>query len=204
MRLQRGITDLTLNMQNPMNPPHPPATPNDLFVIFDNLGIATQTVAHAPLFTVEEARALRGDIPGFHSKNLFLKDKKGTLFLVVAQERALIDLKRLHEALGASGRVSFGSAELLREVLGVEPGSVTPFAVLNDLAGRVNVVLDINLLSGPPVNFHPLINTMTTGIEPDDLLRFLRAAGHPPRILALPAPEIADEQPLQEQPQPCI
>lgn len=178
-----------------MNAPRMPATPNDLFVVFDTLGIATQTVTHPPLFTVEEARALRGDIAGFHSNNLFLKDKKGTLFLVVANETALIDLKRLHVTLGASGRVSFGSAGLLRSVLGVEPGSVTPFAVLNDREGRVNVVLDIDLLVGPPLNFHPLINTMTTGIEAIDLLRFLRATGHPPRILKLPAAEAGLELP---------
>jgi Ala-tRNA(Pro) deacylase len=166
-----------------------PATPNDLFVILDKLDIATETRTHAPMFTVEESRALRGNMPGLHSKNLFLKDKKGALFLVVAHESTRIDLKRIHETMNASGRVSFGSADLLHDVLGVEPGSVTPFAVLNDTAGKVSVVLDINLLMGPALNFHPLINTMTTSLEAEDLLRFLRATGHPPRILELPAPE---------------
>ena len=111
-----------------------PATPADLFAFLDRLGIAHRTVSHPPLFTVEQSRALRGAIPGGHTKNLFLKDKKGALFLVVALEDAAIDLKVLHRHLGASGRFSFGSAELLRETLGVEPGAVTPFCAINDTA----------------------------------------------------------------------
>ncbi len=107
-------------------------TPDDLFAALDRLGIAHPTVKHPPLFTVEQSRELRGQIPGGHTKNLFLRDKKGALFLVVALEDAVIDLKGLHRVLGATGRFSFGSADLLREVWGVSPGSVTPFGAIND------------------------------------------------------------------------
>jgi Ala-tRNA(Pro) deacylase len=159
-----------------------PATPADLLAMLDRLGFAHSTVKHPPLFTVEESQALRGQIPGGHTKNLFLKDKKGALFLVVAAEDAKIALGQLHRRLGASGRFSFGSPDLLREALGVEPGSVTPFAAMNDPAGRVTVVLDAAMLRHATLNYHPLSNTMTTTIGRDDLLGFLRATGHEPRI----------------------
>ena len=162
-----------------------PATPDELFAYLDRLGIAHPTVTHAPAFTVEEARAHRGQISGGHTKNLFLKDKKDALFLVVALEDAAIALKSLHRVLGASGRFSFGSAELMRATLGVEPGAVTPFAVLNDVAARVSVVLDAAMMEHAVLNYHPLRNTMTTAIARDDLVRFLAATGHPPRILAV-------------------
>jgi Ala-tRNA(Pro) deacylase len=163
-------------------------TPHDLFGRLRELGIETETREHEAVFTVAESQKLRGAIPGAHSKNLFLKDRKGRLFLVVAQDEAEIDLKRLHETIGAAGRVSFGSAELLREALGVEPGSVTPFAAINDLRQQVTVVLDENLLRHERMNFHPLVNTMTTGIAGADLLAFLRATGHEPLVTRLPAP----------------
>jgi len=162
-----------------------PATPDDLFAYLDRLGIAHATVRHPPLFTVEESRALRGTIPGGHTKNLFLKDKKGALYLVVALEDAAIELKSLHRHLGANGRFSFGSADLLREALGVEPGAVTPFAAINDTIGRVAVVLDAAMMEHGTLNYHPLRNTMTTAIAREDLVRFLEATGHAPRILAL-------------------
>jgi len=164
-----------------------PASPDDLFAFLDRLGIGHHTVSHPPLFTVEESQALRGTIPGGHTKNLFLRDKKGTLFLVVALEDAVIELRSLHRRLGASGRFSFGSADLLREALGVEPGAVTPFAAINDTAGRVTVVLDDAMMERETLNYHPLRNTMTTSIGRDDLLRFLEATGHPPRITPLAA-----------------
>jgi Ala-tRNA(Pro) deacylase len=165
-----------------------PATPEDLFAYLDKLGIAHATVRHAAAFTVEDAQALRGEIAGAHTKNLFLKDKKDALFLVVALENAAIELKSLHRRLGASGRFSFGSAELLRATLGVEAGAVTPFAAINDPAARVRVVLDAAMMEHATLNFHPLRNTMTTSIGRDDLIRFLTAAGHPPRILPLADP----------------
>ena len=124
-----------------------PATPDQLFAALDALAIKHTTVKHPPLFTVEQSRALRGQIPGGHTKNLFLRDKKDALFLVVAEEEADIDLKGLHRLLGASGRFSFGSADLLREVWGVEPGAVTPFGAINDTAGRVTVVLDAAMMA---------------------------------------------------------
>ena len=151
----------------------------------DRLGIAHPTVTHPPLFTVEQSQALRGAIPGGHTKNLFLKDKKGALFLVTALEDAAIELKSLHRRLGASGRFSFGSADVLLETLGVEPGAVTPFGAINDTAGRVTVVLDAELMRHTTVNAHPLVNTMTTSIGRDDLVRFLESTGHPPRIVAV-------------------
>jgi Ala-tRNA(Pro) deacylase len=162
-----------------------PASPDDLFAYLDSLGIAHQTVRHPPVFTVEEARARRGQVSGGHTKNLFLRDKKGALFLVVAPEDAAIELKSLHRLLGASGRFSFGSAELMRETLGVEPGSVTPFAVINDKAVRVTVVLDAAMMAHELLNFHPLVNTGTTTIAREGFLRFLEATGHRPRIEAV-------------------
>jgi Ala-tRNA(Pro) deacylase len=165
-----------------------PATPAELFAFFDRLGIAAKTYDHVPVFTVAESQAIKGTIPGGHSKNLFVKDKKGRIFLIVAHAETRIDLKRLHETIGASGRLSFGSADLLREVLGVEPGAVTPFGLINDREGRVSVVLDAALMAHEPINFHPLVNSRTTGVSRADLLAFLRATGHEPRVLALPAP----------------
>src|SRR5438874_13013725 len=108
-----------------------PATPADLFAYLDQLGILHRTVRHPPLFTVEQSQALRGTIPGGHTKNLFLKDKKDSVFLVVAPEDARVDLKTLDHKLGAS-RFSFGSAALLEELLGVTPGAVTAFGAIND------------------------------------------------------------------------
>jgi Ala-tRNA(Pro) deacylase len=161
-----------------------PATPDDLFAFLDQLAIAHRTVTHPPLFTVEQSRELRGTIPGAHTKNLFLKDKRDTVFLVVAPEDAAIDLKTLHHRLGA-GRFSFGSANLMQELLGVTPGAVTPFGAINDVGRRVNVVLDAALMRAAIVNAHPLVNTMTTSLAGEDLVKFLEATGHPPRIAAV-------------------
>jgi Ala-tRNA(Pro) deacylase len=165
-----------------------PASSSDLFALLDKLGIAHATVSHPPLFTVEQSQALRGSIPGGHTKNLFLRDKKGALFLVTALEDAAIELKSLHRRLGASGRFSFGSAELMRETLGIEPGAVTPFAAMNDHERRVTVVLDATLMRHDTINCHPLVNTMTTSIGRADLVRFLEATGHPPRIEPIAEP----------------
>jgi Ala-tRNA(Pro) deacylase len=133
-----------------------PSTPGDLFAFLDRLEIPYSTVSHPPLFTVEQSRELRGTIPGGHTKNLFLRDKRGACYLVVASEDATIDLKGLHRRLGAKGRFSFGSADALQELLGVEPGSVTPFAAINDIAGKVVVVLDSAMLAHELLNYHPL------------------------------------------------
>jgi Ala-tRNA(Pro) deacylase len=160
-----------------------PATPEDLFAFLARLGIETVTVEHPPLFSVEESRHLRGEIPGTHTKNLFLVDRKDRLFLLSADESAAIDLKQLHRKIGASGRLSFGKAEVMRAALGVEPGAVTPFAAMNDAGNRVTVVIDRALLARDPLNFHPLVNTRTTRIFAADLLRFLQAAGHAPQVI---------------------
>jgi Ala-tRNA(Pro) deacylase len=162
-----------------------PATPAELFACLDSLGIAHKTVIHPPVFTVEEGRELRGAVEGGHTKNLFLRDKKGTVFLVVALENAVIELKALHRLLGATGRFSFGSPELMRELIGVEPGSVTPFSVINDKTGRVTVVLDAAMMEHKVLNYHPLVNTGTTTISDQGLLKFLEATGHKPRIEAI-------------------
>jgi Ala-tRNA(Pro) deacylase len=167
-----------------------PLTPDQLFARLDALGIVHRTYTHPPVFTVAEAVSLRGQLPGGHCKSLFLKDKKGGLWLVVALEERRIDLKRLAERLGAP-RFSFGNAELLFDVLGVRPGSVTPFALVNDTAGRVAVVLDKGMLEHDPLNYHPLENDRTTAIAPADLLRFIEDCGHRPRVADLTAVEPA-------------
>ena len=148
------------------------------------LGIQSKTVRHPPVFTVEEAKALRGSLPGAHIKNLFLRNKKGEMWLVTCLEDRQVDLKALGTALGA-GRFSFGSAERLMTYLGVLPGAVTPFAVINDTEGKVRMVLDKGILGNDPVNAHPLVNDMTTALESRDLIRFLEAEKHPPQILDL-------------------
>lgn len=157
-------------------------TPDTLLTYLDGLGIAHKTMTHPPVFTVEQAKTLRGEIAGAHTKNLFLRDKKNALYLVVALESSQVDLKGLHRVLGANGRFSFGSSDLLREVWGVEPGSVTPFGAVNDTEGRVTVVLDAAMMEHDTLNYHPLLNSMTTSITRDDLVKFLKATGHPPRI----------------------
>jgi Ala-tRNA(Pro) deacylase len=163
-------------------------SPDDLFAFLDRLGIRHATVQHPPLFTVGESQFLRGQIAGGHTKNLFLKDKRGALFLVTTLEEAEIDLRSLHRRLGASGRFSFGSAEQMLATLGVEPGSVTPFGALNDTGRHVTVVLDAAMMAHQTLNFHPLVNTMTTSIGRDDLVRFLAATGHTARIEPVAAP----------------
>lgn len=168
-----------------------PATPADLFARLDRLGIAYTTVSHPPLFTVEQSRALRGSIPGGHTKNLFLRDKRGAYYLVVALEDAVIDLKSLAGKIGASGRLSFGSAQAMGVLLGVAPGAVTPFGVMNDHGGRVTAVLDAAMLAQEVLNYHPLVNTMTTTISPNGLLEFLTSTGHEPRVAAVAAEPLA-------------
>lgn len=165
-----------------------PARPDDLFAYFDALGIETATHEHAPVFTVDEAKQLRGQLPGAHCKSLYLRDKKGVEFLVVCLEDRRLDMKALAGVIGA-GRLSFGSAERLRARLGVEPGSVTPFAALNDrgdgTGARVRVVLDAEMMRAPLANYHPLVNSRTTAIRPADLLRFLAATGHAAAVVDL-------------------
>src|SRR5688572_29653026 len=156
----------------------------ELFALLERLGIETTTHHHPPVFTVEEAKQHRGDLPGAHVKNLFLEDKKDALFLVVAREDTPIDLKSLKEKLG-SKHLSFASASLLMELLGVEPGAVTPFGVIHDRERRVKVAIEKRLLDESPLNFHPLDNAATTAIRAEDFLRFLRETGHEPALIEL-------------------
>jgi len=156
-----------------------------LFARLEELGIAATTVEHAPMFTVEQSQALRGTIPGAHTKNLFLKDKDGRMVLVVAKEDTCVDLKALAQRLGL-GRFSFGKPALLQDVLGIEPGSVTAFALINETSRQLAaVVVDEALMGFAEVNCHPLVNSATTRIATRDLVRFMEACGHDPLVLAL-------------------
>lgn len=163
-----------------------PATRADLMEFFASQGIEVTTVDHEPVFTVAESGDLHERIAGGHTKNLFLKDKKGSLFLVVVLHDAIVDLKQIHTLIGAQGRVSFGKPDLLMEVLGVAPGSVTPFALINDRdAHRVSVVFDAAMMQHDVLNYHPLSNDATTSIARDDLLKFAQACGHEAKIIAV-------------------
>jgi Ala-tRNA(Pro) deacylase len=166
-----------------------PATRAALFARLDHLGITTTTVDHIPVFTVEDARAVNRDIPGGHCKNLFCKDEKGEVWLIVALDNARLDLKAAPAKIG-SKRLSFGKPALLLEVLGVEPGSVTPFALINDSQVRVHVVLDAAMMRHTLLNFHPLKNNATTSISNTELETFIRSCGHVPHIVAVSDPVI--------------
>jgi Ala-tRNA(Pro) deacylase len=160
-------------------------TPEALFARLDELKIAHRTVAHAAVYTVDEAKAHRGALSGGHTKNLFLKDKKDRLYLAVTLEDSAVDLKALAPLIGAD-RLSFASPELLLKHLGVEPGSVTPFSLINDRGASVKPVFDQTMFDFADLNFHPLVNTATTAISSADLLRFARGCGHEPLILRFP------------------
>jgi len=168
-----------------------PATPEALLRRLDALGIRHATHHHPAVFTVAESTALRGELPGGHCKSLFLKDRKDGLWLVVLLEHRQLDLKALADRLEAP-RFSFGSPALLSTVLGVTPGSVTPFALINDGERRVRVVLDAEMLEQDPLNYHPLVNTATTAVSPADLLKFIAGCGHEPRIIAMAGLERGD------------
>ena len=159
-------------------------TRHELFERLAAMGIATTTAEHPAAFTVTDSSAIACDLPGAHTKNLFLKDEDGSLVLVVAQSETKVDLKALAKRLGM-GRFSFGKPELLMTNLGVTPGSVTAFAIANDTAKRVKMVIDQALMAYDSLNCHPLENTATTNIARDDLLRFIRSTGHEPRIMTL-------------------
>jgi Ala-tRNA(Pro) deacylase len=160
-----------------------PKTPDDLFAFLDSLEIPHTTKTHPAVFTVSESESLRDEIPGGHTKNLFVKDKKDQYFVLTVEERASVDLKTVHKMIGASSRVSFGRPEMMMEYLGVAPGSVTVFGAINDTGVKVTVVLDEDLMKYEIINGHPLSNEATTSIGRDDLLRFLEATGHTPLVL---------------------
>ena len=162
-----------------------PKSPEDLFAYLAGLDIDVSTVTHPPLFTVADSQSLRGQIPGGHTKNLFLKDRKGRHFLLTLEEDAVVDLKGIHHLIGASDKVSFGKPEELSDLLGVAPGAVTAFGVINDDGGAVTIVFDEPLMRHEVINAHPLTNEATTSIAREDLLRFVRATGHEPHVLKL-------------------
>ena len=163
-----------------------PATPQRLFGIFDELGIVYQLHKHEAVYTVEESSRLDNDIPGTHCRNLFLRDRRKRMYLVVAPNERGIDLKNLQAELGC-GRLSFGSAERLRQYLGIYPGAVCPFALINDTDHAVTPVLDTGMMAASRVNYHPLDNSMTVGLSPGDLQRFIDFCGHQPQMIDLEA-----------------
>jgi Ala-tRNA(Pro) deacylase len=157
-------------------------TRSDLIAFFDAHAIAHDTTDHPAVFRVGEGEGIKDDIPGAHTKNLFLKDAKGRLWLISAQDDTAIDLKRLHTVIG-SARLSFGSAELMEQALGVTPGSVTAFGLINDVERRLTFVLDRRLAQAERVNFHPLTNTATTGVSREGFAAFLAALGVTPIVV---------------------
>ena len=163
-----------------------PVTRSELFQKLDALNIMHRTQDHAPVFTVEESTAIKANMPGGHTKNLFLKDKAGTFFLICAQSDTPVKINKLHPVLGCK-RLSFGKPEALIEKLGVTPGSVTLFSIINDKVGEVTLVIDQRLTQHDIVNFHPLLNDATTAISSDDMIKFAKATGHDPIILDLAA-----------------
>jgi Ala-tRNA(Pro) deacylase len=163
-----------------------------VYARLSTLGIAWTTHSHASVFTVTEARHLRGSLPGLHTKNLFLEDRKDEFWLVIAREELAVDLNALAKRIGAP-RFSFGKTEDMIALLGIEPGAVNAFAVMNDRDLRVTLVLDEVLAAGGIVNFHPMRNDRTTAILAQDLVRFLEACGHAPMIVALPEKGRADQ-----------
>ena len=165
----------------------------DFFALLDRLGIASTTYEHRAVFTVAESHDVKAQLPGGHSKNLLLKDKKDRLFLVVAEGDAAIDLKSIHEKIGGSGRVTFAKPDVMLDLLGVTPGSVTPFGLINDGEARITVVLDDVMMRHDILNFHPLENTATTSVAAGDLIKFLRATGHEPQIVQVSNGKVAIE-----------
>jgi Ala-tRNA(Pro) deacylase len=157
------------------------ATPEQLFALLDRLQIEHSTVEHPPFFTVEEGRDWHHKIPGLHCKNLFLKDEKGRFWLALLPAGKRADLNALRKRLGAP-RFSFGSAELLQSVLGLTPGSVTPFGLMNDRERMVTVIVDEDILAAEWVNFHPLHNAASTTLRSAGLMAFIKALGYEPSI----------------------
>jgi len=161
-----------------------PTLPETLMERLGEAGISYTTHQHPPLRTVEDSKAHRGDMVGMHVKNLYFRDRKKRNFLVICQEDRQLDLKTLQDDIGAD-RLSFGSAERLFEFLGVRPGAVSLFTLINDPEHRVQVAIDDILMQGPPVYFHPLVNDMTLGITPQNITRFLEITGHVPKLFTL-------------------
>lgn len=163
-----------------------PTTPDNLFDILQSLDIAYELHHHAPIFTVEEGEPLKAAIAGVHCRNLFLRDKKKNMYLVVAANETAIDLKKLQNLID-SGRLSFGSSDRLWQYLGIRPGSVCPFCAINDENHDVQVILDAYMMAADTVNYHPLDNAMTISLSPADLMKFFAHTGHQPKTIDLSA-----------------
>ena len=159
-----------------------PTTPESLIGKLESLNVVFTSHHHPPLRTVEDSKGYRGNMPGMHVKNLYLRDKKKRNYLIVAEEDRVIDLKSLHTIIG-SDRLSFGSADRLFEMLGVRPGAVSPFTLINDPEHQVSLSIDAELMMAERLYFHPLVNDMTLGVTPEGLSRFLAATGHQPQLI---------------------
>ena len=166
-------------------------TKDEFLAFLDSIGVAHDTIDHPAVFRVGEGEDVKAQIPGAHTKNLFLKDAKDRLWLISAEDKAVIDLKRLHHVIG-SARLSFGNAALMEEALGVTPGSVTAFALVNDPRRRVTFVLDRALAEAERVNFHPLVNTGTTGVSREGFRAFLKAVGVTPMVVDFAAMRVVE------------
>jgi Ala-tRNA(Pro) deacylase len=164
---------------------------NDLLRHLEGLKIQTLTVPYPEHKTVEEGRALRGEMSGTFTKNLLLKDKKGRLFLLIAEEMRVVDLKSLHLRVRANGRLGFAPPEVMQDLLGVDPGSATPFGLIHDREREVTPVVDASLMDADFVNFHPLVQTLSTSIRPKDLMAFFASTGHKPLIVDLDGAQAA-------------
>ena len=159
----------------------------DIYEFLDSGNIEYQRHDHPPVFTVEDVHRLTPDLPGAKTKNLFLRDKKGNRhFLLVVPADKRINLKALPKVLESS-KISFGSPDRLMENLGVTPGSVSLFAIVNDQKNRVEVIIDESIWALEAFQFHPLVNTSTLVISKDSIKRFLAATGHEVKILDIPA-----------------
>ena len=167
-------------------------TRDDLLLLLAELGVDAETRDHPAVFTVGEGEAMKAALPGAHTKNLFLKDSRDQLWLISAEDHAAIDLKRLHTVIG-SGRLSFGRAELMAETLGVTPGSVTAFGLINDVDQRVRFVLDLTLDKADLVNFHPLTNEATTTVSGKGFRKFLSAMGVTPMVVDFVAMAVVNQ-----------
>ncbi len=164
--------------------PDLPTTPDQLIALLDELHLRYEIFHHEPIFTVAEGEHLKKNIPGLHCRNLFLRDKRKKMFLIVAANETAIDLKKLQLMLGCD-RLSFGSPERLWQYLGIRPGSVCPFCIINDRAGEVEIYLDKFMMEADLVNYHPLDNAMTIGLTPEDLIKFIEHTGHKARVIDL-------------------
>ena len=170
------------NTATNIDSPDLPTSPEELMARLTNWGIDYTLYHHKAVFTVAESEEVDAQIAGTHCRNLFLRDKKKNNFLVVLQNATDVDIKKLEPLIGAS-KLSFGSADRLWDYLGVRPGSVCPYSIINDTGNQVKICLDKSMMETEIVNYHPLLNTMTIGVKPADLIRFIEKCGHVPHIV---------------------